>query len=292
MTAFATITGGAEGANWAWEMRGVNARGLDLRIRLPDGITGLEADLRKAVTQRLGRGNVTIGLRLTQDESAQALMLDQDQLDRVLAAFVQIETRAYTTGVTLAQPTPADVLNQRGVIVQGRSDTMSDNIIKALNGEIQPLIDAFVAMRESEGAALENVIAGQLDEIERLTDAAAEAVVARKNEIRENLRAALRRVVDDIADVEPDRVAQELALLAVKQDVTEEIDRLRTHVEAARALLIEDGPVGRKFDFLAQEFNREANTLCSKAQSKGLTAIGLDLKACIDQMREQIQNVE
>ena len=147
-------------------------------------------------------------------------------------------------------------------------------------------------MRAHEGAALEKVIADQLDQIAKLTDAAAIAAEARAPQVKENLTAALRRVIEDVGEVEEARIAQELAVLAVKSDVTEEIDRLRAHVAAARALLAEDKPAGRKLDFLAQEFNREANTLCAKAQAAALTAIGLDLKAVIDQMREQIQNVE
>lgn len=292
MTAFASRTGSFGPFSWSWEMRGVNARGLDLRLRLPDGIEGLEQKLRAALTEVLARGNVTVNLRLTSEESAQPLVVDEAQLDRVLMALDQIQERAFAKGVTLGQPTAADVLGQRGVLVASRTDDDSEALASALVADIAPLLADFVAMRASEGQALSGVITGQLNEIARLTDLAAEAAAARAPQVKEALRVSMRRVLEDVSEVDEARLAQELAVLAVKSDVTEEIDRLRAHVAAARVLLEERKPAGRKLDFLAQEFNREANTLCSKAQASALTAVGLDLKAVIDQMREQIQNVE
>jgi uncharacterized protein (TIGR00255 family) len=147
-------------------------------------------------------------------------------------------------------------------------------------------------MRATEGAALAAMLSAHLDDIARLTDEAAKAAEARKPEVAENLRRALMLVMENADGVEAPRVAQELAMLAVKADVTEEISRLGAHVDAARDLLAQGSPIGRKFDFLTQEFNREANTLCSKSQSAALTGLGLELKAIIDQMREQVQNVE
>jgi uncharacterized protein (TIGR00255 family) len=292
MTAFASRTGSFGPFSWSWEMRGVNARGLDLRLRLPDGIEGLEQKLRAALTEVLARGNVTVNLRLTREESAQPLVVDEAQLDRVLMALDQIQERAFAKGVTLGQPTAADVLGQRGVLVASRTDDDSEALASALVADIAPLLADFVAMRASEGQALFAVITGQLNEISRLTDLAAEAAAARAPQVKEALRVSMRRVLEDVSEVDEARLAQELAVLAVKSDVTEEIDRLRAHVAAARVLLEERKPAGRKLDFLAQEFNREANTLCSKAQASALTGVGLDLKAVIDQMREQIQNVE
>ncbi|MGJ8622400.1 MAG: YicC/YloC family endoribonuclease [Yoonia sp.] len=292
MTAFASRTGNLGGVSWSWEMRGVNARGLDLRLRLPEGIAGLEAALRAALTKTLGRGNVTVNLRLTREETATGLAVDECQLDNVLRALDQVQERAFAMGVTLGQPTAADVLAQRGVLIAAKDDANAEALAAALLADIDPLLAAFVAMRASEGAALAQVLRDQLDQIADLTAQADELAKARAPVVQANLTAALRRVLDDLAEVEEARIAQELAVLAVKADVTEEIDRLRAHVAAARELLDSDGPAGRKLDFLSQEFNREANTLCAKAQSAPLTAVGLDLKAVIDQMREQIQNVE
>ncbi len=273
-------------------MRGVNARGLDLRLRMPDGIEGLEPALRGALTKALARGNVTVNLRLSREEAGGALTVDEVQLDEVLKALDQVQERAFAMGVTLGQPTAADVLAQRGVLIAGKAEDETEAVTAALLADVAPLVADFVAMRASEGAALAAVLADQLNQIAQLTEAAGKAAEARAPQVQENLTAALRRVIADVAEVEEGRVAQELALLAVKSDVTEEIDRLKAHVAAARDLLAQDKPAGRKLDFLAQEFNREANTLCAKAQAPALTAIGLDLKAVIDQMREQIQNVE
>ena len=292
MTAFASRTGTLGAASWSWDMRGVNARGLDVRLRVPDGIEGLEPAIRAALTQVLARGNITVNLRLQREDTTGALDLDEVSLDGVLRALDQVQERAFAMGVTLGQPTAADVLSQRGVLVAARSDDDSAALAAALIADVAPLVADFAKMRANEGTALGQVIADQLDQIANLTEAAAEAAEARAPQVRENLTNALRRVISDVADIEEGRIAQELALLAVKSDVTEEIDRLKAHVAAARALLSEDKPMGRKLDFLAQEFNREANALCAKAQAPALTAIGLDLKAVIDQMREQIQNVE
>lgn len=273
-------------------MRGVNARGLDLRLRVPDGIAGLETALRAALNGALGRGNVTVNLRLSREDMAGTLAVDEAQLDAILRALDQVQERAFAIGVTLGQPTAADVLAQRGVLVTGKPEDTGDALAQALLADIAPLVADFVAMRASEGAALEAVLAAQLDQIAALTDAAADAAQARAPQVRANLTAALHRVMEDVAEVDAVRIAQELAVLALKSDVTEEIDRLKAHVAAARDLLGSDKPAGRKLDFLSQEFNREANTLCAKAQAAPLTAIGLDLKAVIDQLREQIQNVE
>ncbi|WP_375342213.1 YicC/YloC family endoribonuclease [Yoonia rosea] len=292
MTAFASRTGASDTASWAWEMRGVNARGLDIRLRLPDGIEGLEPALRAALGKALSRGNVTVNLRLQREDATGALAVDEAYLDAVLTALDLVQERAFAMGVTLGQPTAADVLAQRGVLIPAKPEDDAAALAQALIDDIAPLVADFVDMRAREGAALAAVIRDQLDQIAGLIAAAAQAAEARAPQVKANLTAALRRVLDDVAEVEPARVAQELALLAVKSDVTEEIDRLKAHVAAARALLDEPKPAGRKLDFLAQEFNREANTLCAKAQAAPLTAIGLDLKAVIDQMREQIQNVE
>mgnify|MGYP001824452483 CR=1 FL=1 len=292
MTAFATLSGHLGPVSWQWEIRGVNARGLDLRLRVPEGMSRVEAALRETLSKSLGRGNVTVNLRLSQEDSAGSLTINQTQLDAVLSALDAVQERAFEMGVTLGQPTAADVIGQRGVLTNAKPEADAEALQAALIAEIAPLTADFVAMRASEGAALQAVLSEQLTQIADMTERAGVAAAERAPKQRENLTAGLRRVAEDVSEVEPARVAQELALLAVKSDVTEEIDRLRAHVDACRALLGTDGPIGRKLDFLSQEFNREANTLCAKAQGGALTAIGLDLKAVIDQMREQIQNVE
>ncbi|MEQ9259736.1 MAG: YicC/YloC family endoribonuclease [Roseovarius sp.] len=292
MTAFASGQGSEGVFSWAWELRGVNGKGLDLRLRVPDWVEGLEAGLRAALGQRLSRGNVALTLRLQREEGAGALRVNEGQLSGVLAALAEVEARAMEEGVSLAPATGADILALRGVLETGGGEDDTEALCATLLADAGRVIDAFVEMRAAEGRALAGLLAGQLDEIERLTHAAAEAAEARRSEMEAAFRAALGRVMEGAQGADEARVAQELALIAVKADVTEELDRLRAHVGAARELLAAGSPVGRKLDFLAQEFNREANTLCSKSQMKALTAIGLELKTVIDQMREQVQNVE
>lgn len=292
MTAFASRVGALGDSTWSWELRSVNGRGLDLRVRLPEGFSVIEVAGRAALKKQINRGTLTLNLRLSQGDQKADLSVDPTQLDAVLRALDTVQDRAFEIGVTLAQPTAADVLMQRGVLVAGQPAEQSDDLAKALQTDLTALIADFVAMRVAEGAALHDIIAGQIDQIADLTVQATAAASARQADVQTNLTVALQRVLHDVADADPDRVAQELAVLAVKSDVTEELDRLRAHVAAARALLASGAPAGRKLDFLAQEFKREANTLCAKAGAPDLTAIGLDLKAVIDQMREQIQNVE
>lgn len=294
MTAYASRTGAHGPHVWTWDMRGVNGRGLDLRLRFPDGLAAFEAAARATLTARLARGNVTLSLRLGRSDSAPSLSIDEAQLDRVLATLARLAMRASDHNLALSPPSPADILQIRGVLLSGPAEPegADDSLVAALRADLDLLLDDFTTMRRAEGAALADVIAAQLDRIAALVAEAAAIAAARRGEARAALSAALRRVFEDVPEMDEARVAQELALLAVKADVTEEIDRLTAHVGAARALLHDSQPQGRKLDFLTQEFNREANTLCSKAQSTDLTRVGLDLKAVIDQMREQVQNVE
>ncbi|GAW34946.1 hypothetical protein RA2_02003 [Roseovarius sp. A-2] len=292
MTAFATRQGGHAARGWSWDLRGVNGKGLDLRLRVPDWIEGLEAGLRARLSEALGRGNVTVTLRVQNASETSSVGLQSDALDAVLDALTEVEARAMARGLTLAPANAADVLALRGVLDVALPDPDTAALGRAILADFEPVLEGFIAMRASEGAVLGDVLGGHLDEISRLTDAAANLLDVRQEDIARQHRAALARVIDAAGDADPARIAQELALLAIKLDVTEEIDRLRAHVTAARALLAQGSPVGRKLDFLAQEFNREANTLCSKAQHAGLTEIGLTLKTVIERMREQVQNVE
>jgi len=292
MTAFATARGAGQGFSWSWELRGVNGKGLELRLRVPDWIEGLEAALRSRLAQSLGRGNVSLTLRLARDEGAGLLAVNPARLEDALDAVAAVEARAVARGVDLAPATAVDVLALRGVFDTASEEADNAALAAVLIADAEGVLADFIAMRAAEGRALAGVLAGQIDTIARLTEAAVATAAARRPEVEETFRAALARVTEGAPEADPARVAQELALIAVRLDVTEEIDRLRAHVAAARDLLAAGSPVGRKLDFLMQEFNREANTLCSKAQHRGLTAVGLELKTVIDQMREQVQNVE
>jgi uncharacterized protein (TIGR00255 family) len=293
MTGFAARKGEGAGASWQWELRSVNGKGLDLRLRLPDWIDGLEPLVRAELARRMQRGNVSLGLRVARHAAAEPLRVNRAALDAILSALAEITSTAEMRGLVLPAPTPAEVLSLRGVLEASPAEAEDAAPLReALVADLGRLLDEFTAMRQSEGRALDAVIRRQIDLIASLTADAAREAAERRDAMTTTLREALARVLAHAQGVDETRLAQEIALLAVKADVTEEIDRLSAHVAAARALLDEAGTVGRKLDFLTQEFNREANTLCSKAQSITLTRIGLDLKTVIDQMREQVQNVE
>jgi uncharacterized protein (TIGR00255 family) len=294
MTGFAARRGAGLGYNWTWDLRSVNGKGLDLRLRLPDWIEGLELAVRADLQKSLSRGNVSLTLKVEQDggDEAPAFRLNARQLSAALAALAEVEESAMAAGLTLRQATAADVLTLRGVLDQTQQDQDTAPLRAAILADLPGLLSDFAAMRAGEGAALSTVLTAQLDRIAALTGEAQRAAAARTASQADTLREALSRVLSATDAVDEGRLAQELALLAVKTDVTEELDRLAAHVTAARALVADPAPSGRKLDFLMQEFMREANTLCSKAQSLALTRIGLDLKTVIDQMREQVQNVE
>lgn len=292
MTGFASGRGAGLGHGWSWDLRSVNGKGMDLRLRLPDWIEGLEAGVRAAVGAKIARGSVSLGLKIAREAGGEGLRVNPAGLRAALAALGMAESAARAAGFEVQPMTAAEVLAVKGVLDQGGEADDTGPLLAALLADLGPVIDAFGAMRAREGAALAGLIAGQIDRIAVLAHAARQTAEARRPQMEATLRDNLARVLAGAADADPQRVAQELALLTVKADVTEELDRLSAHVDAARALLAEGGIVGKKFDFLMQEFMREANTLCSKSGNVDLTRIGLDLKTVIDQMREQVQNVE
>ena len=289
MTGFAALECSDAHGQRSWDLRSVNARGLDMRLRLPDGTEGLEKAVRAALTAAVVRGNVSLSLKVTDTGGGVPLRVSPDALAAALTALKTVEAAARTQEMTLAPMSAADILGVRGVLEVGAGAVVRVPL-DVLLSDLAELIDAFTQMRAQEGATLLSILSAQVDEIERLTEAAVDLAQARSDHMAKVFSEAVARVQE--ADADPEKTAHDIAALAIKADVTEEIDRLRAHVIAARALLAHDGPVGRKFDFLTQEFNREANTLCSKAQFSALTEVGLSLKTVIDQMREQVQNVE
>ncbi len=290
MTGFARRDGVAQGHRWTWELRSVNGKGLDARLRLPPGLDRLEIGVRERLTKRLTRGNVQAALTLAREEAATALKINEAVLDAVIAAMNRVADRIDATA-----PTLDGILAIKGVLET--ADVEEDEAARAaldaaLLAGLDGAIGDLVAARGREGEAIGRILSAQIDEIERLTTAA-EAHPGRTPEaIRARLAEQVEALLGAVPALDPQRLAQEAVLLATRADIREELDRLTTHVAEARRLIGEGGPVGRRLDFLTQEFNRETNTLCSKANDRGLTAIGLDLKAVVDQLREQIQNIE
>ncbi|MBS7545926.1 YicC/YloC family endoribonuclease [Ancylobacter oerskovii] len=291
MTGFSRTQGLSGAWNWAWELKSVNGKGLDLRLRLPAGWDVLEASLKAIAASRLSRGNINANLTMTRGDSAVSVRVNEDVLRAVAATVSRIAREMDAPPVQLES-----LLSLKGVMeIAEAEDTPEERkaVETAVIAGFEAALEALIAMRASEGAALGVVLKERLDGIERLT-AMAEANPARQPEA---IRAKLAEQIAVLTNAggktfEPDRLHQEALLLASKVDVREELDRLVAHVAAARAMLAEGGAVGRRLDFLAQEFNRETNTLCSKANDVSLTAIGLELKGIVEQFREQVQNIE
>lgn len=294
MTGFGARTGEIGSLTWTADIRSVNGRGLDLKLRIPDWLEGLEGQLRSLLHSRLKRGNVTLNLKVsTSANVSELLRLNGRNLDQALDALVQVEQKAMDQGISLAPATATDILALRGVMEpEGKDDLDIKATVTALFQELTQVVDNFCKSRASEGEALENILRKQISEMTRLVERAKAELPDRDEKVKILLKQQVAKLLDTSQEIDETRLVQELALLGIKSDVSEELDRLETHIASAYELLDEEAAIGRRFDFLTQEFNREANTLCSKSQHSGLTTIGLAMKATIDQMREQVQNVE
>ena len=277
---------------WRWtvEIKCVNAKGLDLRLRLPPGFDRIEGEARARLAKALARGACFATLSASRDGATAQARLDVAALDEIIAA-----ARAAATRAGLAPPTMDGVLAVRGVVevVEAVDDEASVAAVCAAALEsFDAAIAALVESRRVEGAALTAILSERLEAIARLTQAADDNPARQPEAVRQRLAAAVAALLESARGFDENRLHQEAILLAAKADIREELDRLKTHVAAARALIAEGGPVGRRLDFLAQELGREANTLCAKANDVTLTAQGLELRAQIEQLREQVQNIE
>lgn len=288
MTGFARTEGAYGPWTWAVEARSVNGRNLEVRFRGPTGFDSLDRIARDAAQARFQRGQVTVGLMAKRSGSAANATVNLEQLERYLALAEPLvrEGRA-------SPPDMAGLLALPGVVQAEEGDEDPDAraaLEAAMGASIAVAFDALQLSRQGEGAALTPVLIGLIDRIESLVTAAEAEAKVQPAVIKERFT---RRMADLVGEgAYEERIVQEAAAMAVKADVREELDRLAAHIAAARALIVADGGAGRRLDFLMQEFMREANTLCSKAATTALTAVGLDLKAVIEQLREQTANVE
>ena len=290
MTGFARSDGAMGPINWHWEVRSVNGRGLDMRLRLPPGYEALEVRIREAVGKRIVRGNLTVNLNVKRSEGETRIKLNDSALRQVLAAIDSLKTT-----MEMAPPRPEALLGIKGVLevvepeeseadTQARTAAMLTGLAEALDG--------MVRAREAEGRHLGTIVLDQVAAIERLVASVAASPSRSPETIRQRLKEQVGRLLETGVGLDEGRLYQEAAMLATRADVEEELKRLGAHIAGARELVSSREPAGRRLDFLAQEFNREANTLCSKSSDPETTRAGLELKAVIDQMREQVQNIE
>ena len=290
MTGFAQSSGEKDGLHWQWEIKSVNGKALDLRCRFPSGFEALEAVVRSTLAQHIRRGNLQVTLTTSGAATLEAVVVNEAVLEQVLTIAEKLRDR-----IGGAPLSAVSLMGLRGVLDVVQPTQTEADITARLADVAYSLEKAAVALdiaRRAEGTRLTAVISAQLAKIENLVVAARDCPARSVEAIKLRMQEQITRLLDTGANFDKDRLHQEAILIATRADIQEELDRLFAHLEAARALIVSPEPAGRKFDFLAQEFNREANTLCSKALDKTLTAIGLELKTVIDQMREQVQNIE
>jgi uncharacterized protein (TIGR00255 family) len=290
MTGFARREGGDSHQTWVWEAKSVNGKGLDVRPKVPAGYDQLDQQVRAAVPKVCARGNVGVQLTVDRGERRMQLQVNREMLDQL----VQL-TRELAQEVDAERPRLDGLLAVRGVletVEEPEDDALRAERERRMAADLQAVLDELAAARRQEGEHLKATADAHLAEIERLTRQARESAASQPDALRARLEKQVQELLEARTGVSEERLAQEAALLASKADVREELDRLDAHVTAARELLAEGGAVGRRLDFLCQEFNREANTLCSKAADVALTRIGLSLKNAVEQLREQVQNIE
>lgn len=290
MTGFARTEGAAEDFRWTWEVRSVNGKGLDVRVRVSAGFERLDGPARQRCAGRLARGNVQATLTVVGETAINRVKINEGVLGEILTVMQNLAGR-----IEAKPPTLDGILGIRGVVEMVEGD-VDDSTRERLDAEIlaslERALDDLVETRAGEGEAIGATLKLRLAEIDRLVGAAERSPARTPEVIRARLAEQVAALLDAAPALDPDRLHQEAVLLATKADIREELDRLEAHVVATRDLLSQGGPVGRRLDFLAQELNREANTLCAKSNHREVTAIGLELKAVVDQLREQIQNLE
>ena len=291
MTGFARAEGHDETLRWAWELKSVNGRNLDVRSRLPLGFEELDSAARAAVAASCKRGNVSVTLTVSRDQQPGQVRVNRELLDRLVTLAGEYRGRG-----ELAPASLDGLLAVRGVVEAADEELISEDEraarAKRMTATLEQAIGGLYAARLEEGGRLAALIGAQVDGIEQLRSAAAATAAAQPAALKARLKTQVDALLGATGNFSEDRLIQEVALLVTKFDIREELDRLAAHIAGARKLLAEGGAIGRRFDFLCQEFNREANTLCSKSADVELTGIGLDMKAVIDQLREQAQNIE
>ncbi|WP_431559274.1 YicC/YloC family endoribonuclease [Methyloceanibacter sp.] len=290
MTGFARADGVYGDTSWFWEARSVNGRSLDLRLRLPAGLERLETEARSLCQEKLARGNCTVNLGVKRETGQMEIRLNEAALAQARAVAERAQSLTDLKAARLDT-----LLAMRGVVETAEPEESEEEqaaLTRALLGGLAAVLDQLVKARAAEGERLQRVIEKQLAAIEDFVARAATAAARQPEVLAARLREQIARLTDTGAGLDPERLHQEALLLAAKADIQEELDRLRAHLAAASELITGGAPAGRKFEFLAQEFNREANTICSKASDIEISRTGLELKTVIDQLREQVQNIE
>lgn len=289
MTGYASSDGVCSNVAWMWELRAVNGKGLDVRMRIPSGFEGLEQKMRSKCADVLTRGNLQISLTAKEQGAATELVVNKSALDSVIKISKDLEAKGFD------KPSTDGILGIRGVLEERHVERSQDEqsaLLTAIEQGFITALDGLIVARKAEGKALADVLQSQVSQVSQLVQKVIADPSRSQDAIKERLQNQVQNLIDSNSKFDEERLYVEAAILATKADLQEEIDRLLAHIVSANSLIDGGGPIGRRLDFLAQEFNRECNTICSKSNAANVTAIGLELKVLVDQFREQIQNVE
>ena len=294
MTGYASGSVQAKSISLDFEIKSVNSKSLDLKIFLPEFLSVFETELRQVILKKISRGSVFFKIKLNQQtEQSNHYILNDKVLQNVFEKIENIERICDEKNIPLEPPKALDFLTVKGVWEENKnSSTFGDDLKKIVFDTTGELVVSLLQTRKKEGQGLHSVLSEKLSSLTELSKAAEKILPARSNHLKKNFRSSIDRIASDYSQIDENKVEQEIAIIAIKQDITEELDRLKVHIVIMQNLLSSSGIVGKKLDFLSQELNREVNTICSKSQYSDLTKIGIEMKTLVDQFREQIQNVE
>lgn len=294
MTGYASGSVQANSVLLDFEIKSVNSKNLDLKIFLPEYLSVFENELRQIVLKKISRGSVFLKIKLNQQTEYQNnYVLNDKVLQNVFEKIENIERICDEKNIPLEPLKALDFLAVKGVWEENKnSSTNVDDIKKIVLDKIEELVVSLLQTRKKEGQGLHSILSEKLSSLIELRKAAEKTLPARSNHLKKNFKSTIDGIISETSKIDENKVEQEIAIIAIKLDITEELDRLKVHIESMQDLLSSSGVVGKKLDFLSQELNREVNTICSKSQYSDLTKVGIEMKTVVDQFREQIQNVE
>ena len=294
MTGYASGSVQANSVLLDFEIKSVNSKNLDLKIFLPEYLSVFENELRQIVLKKISRGSVFLKIKLNQQtEHQNNYVLNDKVLQNVFEKIENIERICDEKNIPLEPLKALDFLAVKGVWEENKnSSTNVDDIKKIVLDKIEELVVSLMQTRKKEGQGLHSILSEKLSSLIELRKAAEKTLPARSNHLKKNFKSTIDRIISETSKIDENKVEQEIAIIAIKLDITEELDRLKVHIESMQDLLSSSCVVGKKLDFLSQELNREVNTICSKSQYSDLTKVGIEMKTVVDQFREQIQNVE
>ena len=294
MTGYASGSIQANSVLLDFEIKSVNSKNLDLKIFLPEYLSVFENELRQIVLKKISRGSVFLKIKLNQQtEHQNNYVLNDKVLQNVFEKIENIERICDEKNIPLEPLKALDFLAVKGVWEENKnSSTNVDDIKKIVLDKIEELVVSLMQTRKKEGQGLHSILSEKLSSLIELRKAAEKTLPARSNHLKKNFKSTIDGIISETSKIDENKVEQEIAIIAIKLDITEELDRLKVHIESMQDLLSSSGVVGKKLDFLSQELNREVNTICSKSQYSDLTKLGIEMKTVVDQFREQIQNVE